>query len=363
MKAFQKKKRPFYFNRKNNMKKLSGFNKFMYVVNITLAVLTLMGYVLPYLAPKLFPFLSVLTLFLPLFLIINLIFCVYWIIQFKRQFLLSALMFVLGYTFFTQFYKISATHKPVEEEDFTVLSYNVRLFNLFDWIKDENVSENIKRFVEEKQPDIICFQEYSKSADFEFDDYKFRHIVMQGNKIKTGNAIFSKFRIIDQGEIMLPQSDNNVVYADIVKGKDTIRVYSIHLQSINISPDINEKIDENRSKLIFNRISKAFKEQQVQSELIESHMRDFKGRKIICGDMNNSAFSYVYRNVRGDLNDAFVEAGKGFGKTYNYPYYPARIDYILVDEIFEVKQFTTFSQFKNSDHFPIMARLKIVKNK
>lgn len=342
------------------MKKLAWFNKIAYFFNIVLVVLTLMGYVLPSLAPKLFPFLSVLTLILPTLLILNLVFVVYWLLQLKKQALLSIVVFLIGYTFFTKFYKFSAKNEEPIESDFTVLSYNVRLFNLFKWIPNENVPENIKRFIEEQNPDIICFQEYSKSAEYELDDYKFRHVIMHGKKIKTGQAIFSKYRIIDEGEIALPNSDNNVVYADIVKHKDTIRVYSIHLQSVNISPDINE-IDESKSKRIFNRLSEAFKEQQLQSELIQSHMNDFKGHKIICGDMNNTAFSYVYKNVRGDMKDAFVEAGKGFGQTYNYKYYPARIDYILIDDIFEVKEFKTFKDFKNSDHFPIMARLNMKK--
>lgn len=341
------------------MSQLSLFNRIVFVINIVVAVLTLLGYLLPYLAPKLFPFLSVLTLFLPAFFIVNFLFILYWLLQFKKQFILSTVIFLIGYSFFAKFYRFTSENLPPTDEDFTVLSYNVRLFNLFNWIENENVPENIKRFVEQQNPDIICFQEYSKSAKFEFNDYKFRHIIMHGNKIKTGQAIYSKYRIIDKGEIMLPQSDNNVVYADIIKGNDTIRVYSIHLQSINISPDIHEKLDESNSKRILRRISSAFKEQQLQSELIKSHMDDFKGKKIICGDMNNSAFSYVYRNVRGDLNDAFIEAGKGFGATYRYEYYPARIDYILVDPVFEVKEFNTFSDFRNSDHFPIMARLRI----
>lgn len=341
------------------MKKLSWFNKAVYAINIFTAVLTLLAYILPYLAPKLFPFLSVITLFLPGFLIANLLFATYWIVQFRKQFLLSTLIFLVGLTFFNSFYKFSENNLPPSDDDFTVLSYNVRLFNLFDWIEDENVSENIKLFVEDKKPDIICFQEYSPSADYEFGDYKFRHIVMHGNKIRTGQAIFSKFRIINQGEISLPKSDNNVIYADVIKGNDTIRVYSIHLQSINISPEINESLDEAKSKRIFNRISIAFKEQQSQSELIMAHMKDFSGRKIICGDMNNSAFSYVYRNIKGDMKDAFVEAGKGFGATYNYKYYPARIDYIFTDEVFEIKHFETFTHFKNSDHYPIMARLRV----
>lgn len=338
------------------MKKLNWFNKIAYFFNIVLVLLTLAGYLLPSMAPKLFPFLSVLTLILPTLLILNLFFVGYWAVQLKRQAFLSIVVFLIGFTFFTKFYKFSSKNEEVIDSDFTVLSYNVRLFNLFDWIPGENVADNIKKFIEEQNPDIICFQEYSKSADYELDDYKFRHIIMHGNKIKTGQAIFSKYRIIDEGEIALPSSDNNVVYADIVNGEDTIRVYSIHLQSVNISPDINE-IDESKSKMIFNRLSEAFKAQQIQSELIQAHMQDFKGHKIICGDMNNTAFSYVYKNIIGDMNDAFVEAGKGFGQTYNYRYYPARIDYILVDDVFEVKEFTTFKDFKNSDHFPIMARL------
>lgn len=344
------------------MKKLAWFNKIAWFFNIVLVLLTLAGYLLPSLAPKLFPFLAVLTLILPSLLILNLLFVIYWAVQLKRQVFLSIVVFFIGYTFFAKFYRFSEKQTEVAESDFTVLSYNVRLFNLFKWMPDENVSENIKRFIEEEKPDIICFQEYSKSADYELDDYKFRHIIMHGKKIKSGQAIFSKFRIIDQGEIALPNSDNNVVYADIIKNQDTIRVYSIHLQSVNISPDIND-IDESKSKRIFNRLSAAFKEQQLQSELIQSHMKDFKGHKIICGDMNNTAFSYVYKNIIGDMNDAFVEAGKGFGQSYNYKYYPARIDYILVDDVFDVKAFKTFNDFKNSDHFPVMARLNFKEEK
>jgi hypothetical protein len=51
---------------------------------------------------------------------------------------------------------------------------------------------------------------------------------MAGNQIKTGQAIFL-FPIIDQGNIVFPNSNNNVIYADIKKGKDIIRVYNMHL--------------------------------------------------------------------------------------------------------------------------------------
>jgi endonuclease/exonuclease/phosphatase family metal-dependent hydrolase len=62
------------------------------------------------------------------------------------------------------------------------------------------------------------------------------------------------------------------------------------------------------------------------------------------------------------LKDSFEEAGKGFGETYKFRYYPARIDYIFADEKMKVKNLKT-SQFINSDHFPIMARLSLSDHK
>jgi endonuclease/exonuclease/phosphatase family metal-dependent hydrolase len=189
---------------------------------------------------------------------------------------------------------------------------------------------------------------------------------MEGNQIKTGQAIFSKFPIIDQGHIVFPKSSNNVVFADIKKGKDIVRVYNMHLQSIKISPDVTE-IDENidvineggKSQKLFTRISKAFMQQQQQAEIFKEHKKDCPYPIIICGDMNNSAFSYVYRNIKGKLKDSFEEAGKGFGATYKFRYYPARIDYIFADNTMKVRSFESFPDFENSDHYPIMATLSM----
>jgi endonuclease/exonuclease/phosphatase family metal-dependent hydrolase len=186
---------------------------------------------------------------------------------------------------------------------------------------------------------------------------------MTGNKIKTGQAIFSKFPIINQGNIPFPKSNNNVIFADIKKGKDIIRIYNMHLQSIKISPDvhdINENIDvinQGKSQKLLNRMSIAFKQQQQQAEILKEHKKECEIPIIICGDMNNSAFSYVYRNIKGKLKDGFEEAGVGFGATYKFKYYPARIDYILADDKMKVKKFENFSDFENSDHFPIMSKL------
>ena len=345
------------------MKNLSWFNKGMFLLNIVLTLVTFIAYVLPFLAPKSFPLLSVLTLFMPLFFIFNGMFFIYWTLQFKKQLIVSGLVLLIGITFINKFYKFSSPELPKEEKDFTVMSYNVRLLNVFKWIDRDDVPSDILNFINEKNPDILCMQEYSPSANIDLKVYPHRYIFTEGNQIKTGQAIFSKFPIIDQGNIIFPNSSNNVVFADIKKGKDIIRVYNMHLQSIKISPDVNE-IDENidainqqKSQMLFIRISKAFKQQQQQAELFKEHKMKCIYPTIICGDMNNSAFSYVYRSIKGKMKDSFEEAGKGFGETYKFRYYPARIDYIFADEKMTVKKFENFPKFINSDHFPIMARL------
>jgi endonuclease/exonuclease/phosphatase family metal-dependent hydrolase len=228
---------------------------------------------------------------------------------------------------------------------------------------------SISDFIKEQTPDVLCVQEFSNQNNVDFRVYKHKYVFIEGKNTKLGQAIFSKYPIVNQGVISFPNSTNNAIYADIKRGKDTIRVYSIHLQSIKITPDVHE-IDENiqgvsqdKSKRMLRRMSSSFTSQQKQAEIIKKHKADCSYPLIICGDLNNSPFSFVYRSVKGDLNDAFEESGSGFGSTYNFKYFPARIDYIFTDKKFEVKQFSSFPNFKNSDHFPIVARLAFEKEK
>lgn len=341
------------------MQKQSWRSKIMFYLNIAVAIASFVAYTLPFLAPKAFPFLSVLTLILPFFLMVNFLFFLFWLLQLKRQMLLSGVLLLLGISFLNRFYKFSEINLPEDPTDFKLMSYNVRLFNLYEWLPNDDVPFQISNLLFDEQPDILCLQDYSPNDDVNVNMFKYKLIKLEGDRLKFGQAIYSKFKIVNSGEIAFPNSFNSVIYADILKENDTLRVYSMHLESIKISADINQEMDEKRSKFIFNNISKAFSQQQNQSELIKEHYLSCHHPKIICGDMNNSAFSYVYRTIKGELKDAFEEAGSGFGKSYNYKYYPARIDYIFVEQNIEVKQFSSLDFFIQSDHFPQVARLNI----
>lgn len=348
------------------MKNLGLINKIVFVLNILLVIATLFGYILPYFAPKFFPIRSVLTLFLPVLLLGNLFFFIYWIFQLKRQSMYSLFILLIGITYINKFYKFNQKITEKTENELVVLSYNVRLFNLYKWIKNENISEKISLFIKDKNPDIICIQEYSEQNSVDFKLYPEKFVFVEGKNTLLGHGIYSKFPIINKGKIDFGNSSNNAAFVDIKRGLDTIRVYSLHLESIKITPDVHEidnepnKLTEEKTKRIFKRIGESFITQQKQAEIIKEHTANCKHPIIITGDINNSAFSYVYRKLKGDKLDAFEEAGKSFGQTYNIRLLPLRIDYILVDKSkFSVSEFNTFNDFVASDHFPILARLRI----
>ncbi|APY10508.1 endonuclease [Seonamhaeicola sp. S2-3] len=339
------------------MKKLSFINKIIYFINSVVAVLLLLSYVLPYLPPKTFAVLSVLNLGVSFLIIVNILFVLYWLIKLKRQFIVSFLILLIGYASFGSLYKFSSSKTVENDGNFKVMNYNVRLFNLYNWIKEDAVETKIVDFIKTEAPEILSIQEYHphKNIDLSFFRYKFEKL--SGKKTKYGQAIFSQFPIINSGSIEFPNTGNNAIYADVVKGADTMRIYNIHLESMRINADV-ESLKHEDSERLFKRIGSTFKMQQFQAELFLMHKKQCKYKMVICGDFNNTAFSYVYRKIKGDLQDAFKEAGSGFGRTHDFKFFPVRIDFIFADEAFNVNGFKSFSEHY-SDHFPIMTTLSL----
>jgi len=340
------------------MKNLKGFHKLIFVVNSLMAFALLLSYVLPYMAPKQFAMLSVLSLAVPSLIIINILFVVYWLLNVKRQLLLSLFVLAIGYNHLFSLYKFSSSKNVDDSQNISIMNYNVRLFNVFDWIKGTNVKQDISKFIAEKQPDILCIQEYRPDKEVHLEGY-YKYEELSGNKVKNGQAIFTKFPIIKSGSIEFPNTSNNAIYADVVKGSDTIRIYNVHLQSLGIDPTV-EKLANEDSENLFKRVSSTFKMQQFQAELFLMHKKQSPYKMIISGDFNNTAYSYVYKEIKGDLKDAFKEAGNGFGRTFDFKFFPVRIDFVFVDEHFEVNSFKTYD-VKLSDHYPVMAKVKLVK--
>jgi endonuclease/exonuclease/phosphatase family metal-dependent hydrolase len=239
------------------------------------------------------------------------------------------------------------------------MNYNVRLLNLYKWKEEENIEESIEKLIKTEQPDILSIQEYHPHENINLSNFGYKFEKLNGNKTKYGQAIFSNYPIINSGSVNFPDTANNAIYADIIKNKDTIRIYNIHLQSLHINTDVENLKNEDSQRLL-NRVSSTFAMQQKQSELFIEHLKKCTYKVIISGDFNNTAYSYVYKHIKGDFQDAFEVAGTGFGRTFDFKLFPIRIDFILADNSFDINGFKNYTE-KLSDHYPILAKVSLKK--
>ena len=339
------------------MKNLKLIDKVLYCVNGLLAFILLLSYVLPFVPPKTFPLLSVLSLGVPFLILINVLFFLYWLIKLKKQLILSLVVLIIGYFSFGSLYKFSSADDVSHDNALKVMNFNVRLFNLYEWIPEKHVETKIVDFIKQKAPDVLSIQEYHPHNAIDFSFFKYKFEKLSGNKTKYGQVMLSQYPIINSGSIEFPNTSNNAIFIDIVKTQDTIRVYNIHLQSLKIDANV-DKLKQEDSERLLKRMEDTFEMQQFQTELVLLHKKQCPYKMIICGDFNNTAFSYVYKEIKGELLDAFKEAGNGFGRTYDFRFFPVRIDFIFNDDAFEVTDFKTFDN-KLSDHYPIMATFKL----
>ena len=60
--------------------------------------------------------------------------------------------------------------------------------------------------------------------------------------------------------------------------------------------------------------------------------------------------------MRKNLKDAFIESGKGLGRTYVGDLPSMRIDYVLYSDDFDAYNFETLN-FEMSDHLPVVCNL------
>lgn len=317
----------------------------------------LLSYVLPFVAPKTFSILSVLSLAVPILIILNILFVVYWLLKLKKQLLLSLVVLLIGYNYIGSLYKFSSSKDVADDNNLSIMNYNVRLFNLYDWIPEKNVETSIENLIKSEQPDVLSLQEYHPHKNVNLFQFKYKFEKLGGSKVKYGQAIFSNYPIVNSGSVDFPDTANNAIYADIVKNTDTIRIYNIHLQSSHINTSV-ENLNTEESERLFMRLRTTFEMQQDQAELFVKHKNKCPYKVIVAGDFNNTAYSYVYRQIKGELKDTFEQAGNGFGRTFDFKLFPVRIDFILADKSFDVNGFKNYDE-KLSDHYPIMAKVSL----
>ena len=342
------------------MKRLGCLGSLIFYANSLVAFLLLLSFVLPYLPPSKFPTVSVLSLGVSPLILLNGVFMLYWILRMRKQFLLSLIVLVLASINFAYFIKFNNGKSDVRDgESVRVLSYNVRLFNQYESKeKRKEAPGQFEDIIAEVKPDLFFLQAFYHDKNMDFTAYPYKYIDYNDSKKIFGHAIYSKFPILKRGAFSFKESNNNALWADVKIGSDTLRVYNVHLQSMRITASV-AYIQETGTDVIKNKISHAFVKQEAQLKELLEHMKasPYKNQ-IVAGDFNNTSFSYTYKQLKGNMKDAYQQKGTGIGATFHFDGIPLRIDYILVSPGIKVNHFQTVEQ-TFSDHRAIWADIQL----
>ena len=348
------------------------FSKFGSTLNIGAAFLLLLAYLAPFVSPDFFWPLSFFGLAYPYLVLINIIFLVIWVLQRSKKLLLSLATLLLGYYNFTNTFQLLPKTQS-HDKGIIVMSFNAHGFSS-DLRNKRTNTPKVLEYFKSTSAEIICLQEASSAKTGRLSAHGIADALsgigyFQRASVSAGTSsvTLSKYPIVNFGEIRFPGSSNLVIFSDIkISGQQTIRVYNCHLQSYSIDPDDYSIIDSlsagpggkqiKDARRVSYKLKTGFKMRALQARKVADHIRHSPYPVIVCGDFNDTPVSYAYRKVRGELKDAFVEAGWGISNTYNGILPSFRIDYILCSQKFDVRNYQRDRVYL-SDHFPVRCQL------
>ncbi|WP_299253844.1 endonuclease/exonuclease/phosphatase family protein [uncultured Cytophaga sp.] len=347
-------------------------NQRTYKGAILLTVMSLGLYFMPDISPRSFWYSSFISLFIPAGLIVVICALVYWGIKRDYLFFLAFILLVINWKFVQR--SITISSESEKEQEFSILSYNARLFNVYPQFADKTFSATRKMidFIKKSDIDVVCIQEfYNDPKDTLFNTvhrikkkypyYYFSTTFKNHTGGMFGMVIFSKYPIISKGTVVFNEGSNNqTIYADIDFPTGKARVYNMHLQSMSINDkEIAESHFDQKSKT---KVMQAFLKyksgtinRSIQVDKLVNHIKDSPYKPIVCGDLNDPPYSYTYEKLSDVLNNGFEKKGNGFGFTFNGKIPFLRIDHQFSDPNIIVTRFETKTSVSFTDHFPIIA--------
>ncbi|MBT8282964.1 MAG: endonuclease/exonuclease/phosphatase family protein [Muriicola sp.] len=302
-------------------------------------------------------FLDLLLLFTPYLVGLNFILGFAYSLKRNKLLFFPLVALIVWIFVLAPFLVFSTDDEEKSPEDISLLSYNVMEFigNYRD--RPSDIQDKILDFVSEQEADIVCFQEFAstKLSRERLAIYPYNFVYSpRGNKRFAPLSIFSRYPIISSGSLDFENTLNNSIYVDVLIDADTLRIYNVHLQSMRVRPG---SIKRENPVNLFSRLGKTIEQQKKQAVQILEHSGKVAHPVVFCGDFNNTQYSKVYRLLKEDKEDSFLERGNGLGNTLLFKFLPFRIDYVLVDDELEISGHQNFD-IHLSDHTPIKATFR-----
>ncbi|RSK37166.1 endonuclease/exonuclease/phosphatase family protein [Hymenobacter metallilatus] len=332
---------------------------------------------------------------LPVALLLNLLLVGYWLLRRWPVALLPLALAVLTWPHFQRGlalhpFRAANAPAPAAGPVVTVLSANVRIFNVYPQLRNAGLqsSKAMVQWLQESPADILCLQEfYNEPAGTRTQDGAvFRTVDNIGREAgrqvflsKTltnsagaefGMAIFSRFPIVRRGTISFGKlTQNHAMWADVrLPSRDTVRVYSFHLQSMSM--DEKDIVDSYSSKAglkqkgldLLRRFKRGAVARHWQVDTMVQRFARCRYPILLCADLNDVPYSYSYDQLADHFQNAWATVGNGVGSTYN-----GRLPFVRIDNQFAGPQFTVADcrvhyEIPYSDHFPTTATYQLRKS-
>ena len=360
-------------------KKLGYFSKMVFMANILAALALLLSYCASFIDPRDFWIIAFFGLAYAPILLINGGFIIYWLLRKKRNALLSLIAILIGWSFLNNHINFkNKNDKILVKTDTTirVMSFNVHLFQQYDNKKNKFRDETVE-FIRTINPDVVCFQEFysrirgskqftkSLQKEGEFEDFYFEPFEKNDYE-GYGQAIFSKYPIIHYGTIEENSFGvNRIIFADVKRETDTLRIYNVHLRSFALQEEDKDFIqkspseqvkDEEQTKKLGRKLKRAFTSRSNQARTLVKHISKCPYPYVVMGDFNDTPMSYSVNLLSKNMNNAFAEKGFGWGVTYFGILPIFQIDYIMSDKRIKIDDYGILKE-RLSDHYPIWADL------
>jgi endonuclease/exonuclease/phosphatase family metal-dependent hydrolase len=369
------------------------YKRFTKIVFLVLNILASVGFLLacmaPYLDPKKWWFISLIGLGFAFIIVTLIAFIFFWLVFRVKYILISLIPLLIGWKSISVFFAFHFTEQfdyNKKKTALRIVHWNVARFT--EWKKNNNRGSQTRLkmmdLIKEQKADVLCLQEFFTSSDPDYYNnisyllnelgYPYYYFSWDVDAFRqwVGQAIFSRYPIIDSGMIRYPRPSmaEAMIHADILFNQDTIRVYTTHLQSVRFKKQDYESIESikntddgmvKNSRNIFSKLKQGVVNRSLQADLVRKIINKTPYPYILTGDFNDVPNSYTYFTIKGtDLQDAFLSSGMGVGKTFSYIAPTLRIDYLMTTKDFNILQFNRV--IKNySDHYMLVADVELKK--
>ena len=259
------------------------------------------------------------------------------------------------------------------DSDFTVMTYNTFGFRGMEIGETNPTVKEILKY----DADFVCLQETPRIKRLKqlMDDSQRtlleKRYPYMGGTDSTSMCYLSKSPV----KIIHSYKDNRYfafcAYETQALGKKAVFI-NLHLESIGLTPSDKELYMEltsvsNKDKTLrgvrsrlMTKLSNAFKRRAEQAKMVRGYIDSLQtaspGTRIfVCGDFNDTPYSYSYLTIKGNLNDAYTDAGIGPTYTYNANRFYFRIDQLFYEADGIEAVSTRRGNSRSSDHYPIVS--------